>query len=70
MGVKLVPECDVTDVSGGSDGGGKGVVVWSEKVGGMDLGEEFEGIGKVVCACEVCEIVVEFENLLVGKGVS
>lgn len=31
----------------------------------VDFGEEFEGFVELVCFCEVCEFVVEFEDLLV-----
>lgn len=34
-------------------------------MGRVDFGEEFEGFGELVCFCEVCEFVVEFEDLLV-----
>lgn len=69
VGVELGPEGDVASGGGGSgEGCGEGVVVWSEGVGGVDSGEEFEGLRILVCACEVCEFVVQSQESFVGKG--
>lgn len=45
MGVDLVACDGVEQVCAGSEGGGEGVVVWLEVVGGMDLNEELKGFG-------------------------
>ena len=45
MGVDLVACHGVVQVGAGSEGGGEGVVVWLEVVGGMDLNEELKGFG-------------------------
>lgn len=54
----------VLDVGAGSEGGGKGVVVWSEKMGGVNMVKEVESTVELAATSEISKKTIKFDEVV------
>lgn len=61
--MELSAEDGVLDVSAGSEGGGKGVVVWCEKVRGVNVVKEVESTAVLAGTSEVSKKTIQLNEM-------